>query len=302
MVMFSSTVADVAAQTSVGAMHTLALWQAQDSINSGNSKLLMIFIGIAAFALLAQAIVVAIAGLGVMKAQKVIMEHVAEIKGKVMPLIENSHALVTDLTPQVKQITSKVNTLVTDLTPEIKLITTKVHDITQKVDQITGHLEEIAVVAKDKVNEFGPTISAANVTLLEANETVRAANRKSREQIERMDGMVTGALDATVNMGTSIGHAITAPVREVSAMFNSAKESLESAYSGAKSSVGSMSDGTKSFFSSLVDGVRGIATSYFAGKPRRTNYPPAGYRSNPATPAPPTKHIYAGEDRFDPSV
>ncbi len=318
MVMSGFAAAEIAVRTSFHSMHALALFQAQDSINSGNSTLLMIFVGIAAAALAAQAIAVVVAGFMLMKAQKEIMGQIHEIKGKAMPLIDSSqalikdltpevkqittkvHTLVTDLSPQVKEITTKVNTLVTDLTPEIKQITTKVHEISVKAEQISAHFEEIAGVAKDKVQEFSPTISAANVTLQEANETARAANQRTREQIDRVNGMVTGAIDATVQMGSQISHAITQPVREVSQMVSNAKASVGSAVSGAKRSVESMGNSTATFFSTLVNGAKGITATYFASKrkPERPQYPPASYRYNPAEAAPPTKHVYEGEDRF----
>ena len=279
-------------------VHSLAFFQAQDSINSGNSKLLMIFIGIAAFALLAQAIVMVVAGMGALKAIKEIKVHVEELRGKAMPFISSAHGLVTDLTPQVKQITTKVNTLVTDLSPEIKQITTKVHEITVKAEQISAHFEEIAGVAKDKVHEFAPTIS-------DAHKTVQDANRMSKEQLIRVDAMVTEALNATEEMGAALRHSISAPGREIAHLVNTAKATMSTFVNGTKSSVDTMVTGTKGTVDTLVHGtkgtvealmfgMKGLTASLFA-KQKPVTYRPAAYRSNPAVPTPPSRTGYGDE-------
>ena len=274
-------------------MHSLAMFQAQDSINSGNSKLLMIFIGIAAFALLAQAVVMMVAGIGALNAIKEIKVHVEELRGKAMPFISSAHGLVTDLTPEVKQITTKVHTLVTDLTPEIKQIATKVH-------QISGHVEEIAGIAKDKVNEFAPTISAAN-------ETVQDANRMSKEQLIRVDAMVTEALHATEEMGAALRESISAPGRELTHLLQTVKATMSSFLNGTKSSVdtivtetkGSVDTfvhGTKGTVETLLFGMKGFTSSLFGAKQKPVTYRPAAYRSNPAVPTPPARTGF-GEDK-----
>ena len=188
----------------------LAMWQAQDAINSGHAVLLEVFVGLVAFALLVQAAVMVALAMVAVKAQKAIMAEVTVIKGKVMPLVDKSHALMTDLTP------------------EIKAITTKVHDITQKVDVITAHIEEIAGVAKDKAHEFAPTISAANVTFGEANETAREVNQKTRAQVNRVNGMITSTLDATAALGKAIQNGISAPGREIAGVVTGVKASIDS--------------------------------------------------------------------------
>lgn len=231
-----------------GAVHSihqlgtsLAMFQA-DKIDSGNAKTLTTFVIIAAVALASQAIAICGIVFVVFKLRAELMSHVGEIKGKIMPLIEKSNALVTDLTPQVKDITAKTNALIGDLSPKVSDITAKVQvlvadlspkivGITEKVHAISGHVEEMSGMAKDKVLAFGPTITAANDTVKQTNETVRAtimdANTKTRAQVDRVNGLVTGAIDATVRISKAIEHGITQPAREVSGFVNGAKTTLE---------------------------------------------------------------------------
>ncbi len=207
--MLITLVASLLAPSAPSALRTLAMLQAQDSINSGNSKLLMFFIGLVAVALVVQAVVVVTAGLASMKAWKEITAHLVELKAKAIPLLDKSHGLVVELTPQVREITSKVGV-------------------------ITTHIEAISGLAKDKANEISPTISAANQTVLAANETVKDANLKTRAQISRVNGMISSALDATVRLGVAIEQGIAKPGREVAGVVAGLKAGLETLISGAR--------------------------------------------------------------------
>ncbi len=174
-----------------------AMWQGQAPIAS-HETLLMVFIGIAAAALLGQALVMVVLAFGAAKTQKQLDAHLVEIKAKLLPLLDKSSALVTDVTPQIKQVAAKATA-------------------------ISGHVEDISCLLREKMHEFGPTISAANQVLSEANDTVKDANLKTREQVARANGMVTDVLDATTQVGKAIQHGISIPVREVSSILGGMK-------------------------------------------------------------------------------
>lgn len=158
-----------------------------------NETLLMWFVGIAALALLAQAVILAAVAIGGAKIAKDVMKIVEEGRAKAMPLIDTTHTLVKDLTPQIKQITNKVEVIV-------------------------GHVEDISGVAAEKVHEFSPTVSAARETVEQANETVRDANRKTHEQIVRVNGMISAALDSTSRAGAAVQRGVAIPGRELSGL------------------------------------------------------------------------------------
>jgi hypothetical protein len=189
--------------------HALALFQAQDSINSGNSKLLMIFIGIAALALLAQAAVVMIVGIGALKIMKDVQAHIGEFRSKALPFIAETHALINELTPKVRLITDNINT-------------------------ITAHAEAIAAVVEQKTNEFSPTVSGINRTIADANQTAQDVNQKTREQVSRVNGMITSTLNAAGRLGAAIEHGIAKPGREVAGIVSGVKVGLETLISGAR--------------------------------------------------------------------
>ena len=187
-----------------------AVWQSDG--RSADSHLVMIFIGIVAFALAGQAVVMCVMAFGAFKAQKTIQGQIEEIKVKLLPLLDKSNILVTDLTPQLKQIATRATT-------------------------ISGNVEDISCLVREKMHELSPTISAANETLKQANETAREANQKTREQVNRVDGvvtsqvnrvngMVTTVLDVTAQVGKSIQQGVEKPVREVSGVVEGVKAAV----------------------------------------------------------------------------
>lgn len=83
-----------------------AMWlQDPDSLSSGNSRLLMIFVGMVAVALIVQAIALIAMAVGAAKARKRGLEIVEEVRLKLMPIMDNTHNFIQDNAPKVKIIT-----------------------------------------------------------------------------------------------------------------------------------------------------------------------------------------------------
>ncbi len=85
------------------------IWlQEPEGITPANTKLLLIFVGIVAFAMLAQAIALIAVAIGAAKARKRGLEIAEELREKVMPLITSTHEIVRDSGPKVKVITENL--------------------------------------------------------------------------------------------------------------------------------------------------------------------------------------------------
>jgi hypothetical protein len=83
-----------------------AMWlQDPDSLSSGNSKLLMVFVGMVAVALIVQAIALIAMAVGAAKARKRGLEIVEEVRLKLMPIMDNTHTFIQDTAQKVKIIT-----------------------------------------------------------------------------------------------------------------------------------------------------------------------------------------------------
>jgi uncharacterized protein YoxC len=182
-----------------------AFQQASPAITSADNKLLII-LWLVAGAMVVQALVFVVLAIVGVRTQKKLLVTVEEVKALAFPIMQKSSGLMTDLTPQIKEITLKVNT-------------------------ISGHVEHISSVVKDKVEELSPVVStavtSAQETFLEANDTARAANEKTRAQVERVNGMVSVALDATAKMAASIHETLQVPVREFAGVVNGVKAGLD---------------------------------------------------------------------------
>ena len=257
---------------------TLAMFQALVPDN-GDMHWLMIFVGVAAFGLLLQSIVIVVAGIVAKKTQDDVLSSIHELKAKAMPIIAKAEALI-----------AQTSATTAELTPAVKDITAKVGLIAGHIDVIAGHVEKLSALVQEKAEEFAPIISAANVTVSEANETVREATRKTQEQIARVNGMVTTVLDSAAQVGKSIKYGISLPGREAAGIASGFKAAFEALTNRRKPRP----------FGSSADSAAGSETAY----PRlTTTYHSMGDVPNPtyprvpdqgtATPGETVDHIYA---------
>src|SRR6516165_1504600 len=87
----------------------LGMWlQDPDSLSSGNSRLLMIFVGLVALAMLIQAIVFVVFAVLAAKTQKKLMAITEELRVKAAPVIDAAQDIARDAVPKVKIITENL--------------------------------------------------------------------------------------------------------------------------------------------------------------------------------------------------
>src|SRR5258708_18683523 len=85
------------------------MWlQDAGSLSSGNTKLLVLFVGMVAIAMVVQAIAVIVLALGAVKARKRALEIAEEVREKLMPLVAGTHDMIRDAAPKVKIITENL--------------------------------------------------------------------------------------------------------------------------------------------------------------------------------------------------
>jgi methyl-accepting chemotaxis protein len=82
--------------------------QEPGSISSGNSRLLMIFVGLVAVAMTAQAIVIIVAAVGAMKFRKRLLEITEEVRLKALPIVDSTHNVLHELQPKVRTISDNL--------------------------------------------------------------------------------------------------------------------------------------------------------------------------------------------------
>jgi hypothetical protein len=170
-------------------MAMLAMWFLEtDAISSGNAKLLMIFIGLVALAMVSQAVVQIAFSIKATKAIKGLVETVEEFKEKTLPLIDSA-----------RQIGLTTQSLISDAAPKVKAI--------------TDNLLETSEAVRGSAQRFDRTFADANV--------------RAQRQVARVDGMVTAALTATVEVVETINQGVRVPARKVAMMATQAKFAFE---------------------------------------------------------------------------
>src|SRR5580693_125175 len=85
------------------------MWlQDAGSLSSGNSRLLIWFVGLVAVAMLVQAVAVIVLAIGMAKASKRGLEIADELRTKISPLLTTTETVVRDAAPKVKIITENL--------------------------------------------------------------------------------------------------------------------------------------------------------------------------------------------------
>lgn len=171
-------------------MLVIAAWQGlqNDSISAGNTRLLMIFVGVVALSMFVQAVVVVAAAIGAAKTQKKVLAIVEDLRARAYPLMDKA-------TPIIDKAQSLFETTL------------------PKIHTISDNLVEVSEVVKVKAHEFNVTLSEANL--------------KTRAQVTRVDGMISTGLTATAALADLVHKGIRTPLVEVSGVVNGFKAGID---------------------------------------------------------------------------
>src|SRR4051794_32225980 len=86
-------------------MMIFGMWlQEAGSISTGNSRLLMLFVGVVAFSMLTQAIVFVVAAIGAAKIRNRLLAIAEEVREKTLPVIDSTQSMLQDIHPRVRTI------------------------------------------------------------------------------------------------------------------------------------------------------------------------------------------------------
>jgi uncharacterized protein YoxC len=170
------------------------MWLQEPSLASTN-HLIMIFIGLVAFALLVMAVAMIVIAATAAKAVKGLSSTVDELKVKVLPLIDTA-----------AEISKTSQAMLNDAAPKVKLITDSLVDASDT-------LMETSKAARSAVAQFDTTIADVNM--------------RTQRQVARVDGMVSSALTATVEAVEAIAKGVRVPAQKIAAMASTAKAFAE---------------------------------------------------------------------------
>lgn len=91
-------------------MWIAAMWDGlqNDSISSGNTRLLMIFVGVVAISMFTQAVVVIVAVIAAAKVQKRVLAIAEELYLRAMPIIDSAESVLQETRPKIAKISDNL--------------------------------------------------------------------------------------------------------------------------------------------------------------------------------------------------
>jgi hypothetical protein len=165
----------------------LALLQ-DDGALLRNIHWMTIFVGIVAVAVVVGFLGMCVAGIQLLRLM-VKAEQLAErLEGKFSPMIDKTHALVEELGPKIRTITTNT--------------------------------EQISYTVRSKVEEF-------SVTADELNRTVKDANKRTQAQVARVDGLVNEALYSAQHVSRTVQDSVRKPVQQIAGIIAGVKKGVE---------------------------------------------------------------------------
>jgi hypothetical protein len=153
--------------------------------------LLIIFVGIVAFSMLAQAIALIAVAIGAAKARKRGLEIAEEMREKVMPLVTGAHEIIRDSAPKVKIITEN-------------LVETS-HVVRSKAQEFDVTASELNMKTRAQAARVDGMVTSVLNTTADISETLqRAVKVPVREFAGLVNGFKAG-LDVLVGRAKEFG-------------------------------------------------------------------------------------------------
>jgi len=176
----------------VRGMMMSGMWlQDPDSLSSGNSRLLMIFVAMVAIAMVAQAVALIIMAVGAAKARKRGIEIAEEIRAKMLPIMTGAHELIRDNAPKVKIITEN--------------FVEASHVIRSKAQEFDVTASDLNAKTRAQAARVDGIVTSVLNTTAEVTETIQ---RGIKVPVREISGLVNGlkaGLDVLVGRAKGFG-------------------------------------------------------------------------------------------------
>jgi hypothetical protein len=169
------------------------IWlQDPGSLSSGNSRLLMFFVGMVALAMVGQAIALIVMAIGAAKARKRGLEIAEDLRVKVLPIITGTHELIRDNSPKVKVITEN--------------FAETSHIIRGKAQEFDVTASDLNLKARAQAARVDGMVTSVLNTTAEITETIQKGIKVPvREVSGLMNGLKAG-LDVLVGRSKGFGN------------------------------------------------------------------------------------------------
>jgi uncharacterized protein YoxC len=178
--------------------------------NWNHDTILLVFVGITAASFAVQAIVAIVLFACVNKAAKSLHEQIDDLRNSVVPAAQNARLVIERIGPVV----DRIGPIIDRISPRIDPVADDISKIAANVKSASDDFVEIA----HKFRKESEDVQASAADMME----------RVRHQTVRVDGMVTGVLDAADKAGDFVQRAVTAPARQLAGVLAAAKAVVES--------------------------------------------------------------------------
>jgi len=184
----------------------LAIWfQGADPLSAVNTRLLIVFIGVVALALLVQAITLIVLASKTSRTLTRLVETVDQIKQHSLPLIDAA-----------TEISRTTDSLLRENAPKLRIIA-------DNLVQTSDTLVDAGKIARSTVEQIGATVADANL--------------RTQRQVARVDDIVTATLTATVEVAATIVNGIRVPAQRIATIAVKTKHFAEAFFAKLKSAA-----------------------------------------------------------------
>ena len=169
-----------------------AMWmQDSGSFSSADSRLLVIFVGLVAAALIAQAIALGVVAAGALKASKRALDIVDEMRTKVIPMVESTHEMLQDARPKVKIITEN-------------LVETS-HVVRSKAAEFDVTVSDVNARTRAQVARVDGMVTSVLNTTNEITDNLQKAIKVSGRELNGLVNGFKAGLDVLVGRAKTFG-------------------------------------------------------------------------------------------------
>ena len=172
--------------------------------NIDNQTIQLIIIGVAALAVVMQAVVLIVILISMKKAAAKMQSEIQELRASVMPLILDSRDFIERTAPRIEDF-------ITSVAPKIDDFIT---NTAPRVESTASDVAEIVHIFREKT--------------LVLDSTVTGMLARAQLQTSRVDGMVTTALDTVERVGGFVDKAVSKPVKQISALVAAGRAVVQS--------------------------------------------------------------------------
>lgn len=170
----------------------IGMWmQDPGSLSSGNSRLLMFFVGLVAVAMVVQAIVVVTASIAALKAQRRVQEIAEEVRIRVLPMVDTAESLMKETAPKVRIISDN-------------LVETS-HVVRSKAAEFDATLTDVNVKTRAQVARMDSMMSSALAKTAAIGEAIHEGIRVPVKQATGVVNGIRAGLDVLTSRAREFG-------------------------------------------------------------------------------------------------